>query len=170
MTADAILFYLFAAGTLGLSIGAVASRNPVQGALSLVSSFFFLAALYVLLGAHFLAMVQVLVYGGAIMVLFLFVLMLLNLHDEDLGAPRMSPLRLLGVAGALGLGALLVAAVRSWPGGSLSWTPMPEDSAFGTVGAIGEVLLTEWIVPFELVSILLLAGIVGAVVIAKRRM
>jgi len=167
-----LLFYLFASLAIGGALNMVRSQNPIASLLSLVLTFFSLAAIYVLLDAHFIAAVQVIVYAGAIMVLFLFVIMLLNLgHDyrPDLreggwilagsaatGLLAYFLLRVLaperGLAGAAGT-ELLQAVVR-------------ETNA---VGAIGRPLFREYVVPFELTSVLLLAAIVGAVLLAKRR-
>src|SRR5438270_8266042 len=88
--AETILFYLFAIGVLGAGAQVVLRRNPLHGALALVASFFFLAGIYVLLSAHLIAVLQVMVYAGAVMVLFVFVIMLLNLKDEELGERRLT--------------------------------------------------------------------------------
>src|SRR5438132_12020787 len=100
---EAALFYIFAIGTLAGSALVVFRRNPIHGAVSLVGAFFFLAGIYVLLSAHLIAILQVMVYAGAVMVLFVFVIMLLNLKDEELGEKRLTVWK--------GIGALSVVAL-----------------------------------------------------------
>src|SRR6059036_2730652 len=100
---EAILFYVFAIGTLTGSALVVLRRNPIYGAVSLVGAFFFLAGIYVLLSAHLIAILQVMVYAGAVMVLFVFVIMLLNLKEEELGEKRITVWK--------GIGALSVVAL-----------------------------------------------------------
>jgi len=167
MTAEAILFWCFALGTVLSASAVIAMRNPVASAMSLVSTFFFLAGIYVLLWAHTIAVLQVLVYAGAIMVLFLFVIMLLSLTDTG-PITRLSPSRIVGGLATVGLLAGLVQAFRQLPETTVTWTSDPAKVAsFGTVKTLGEVLYTQWLFPFEAVSLLLLVAIVGAVVVAK---
>ena len=165
-----VLFYVFAAIAVGGAFGVVMSRSPVGSLLSMVGTLFSLAATFVLLEAHFLAAIQVIVYAGAIMVLFLFVIMLLNLgHDyhPDLKAGLWSALSF-AVAGAL-FGFL---GRQFW--GNHTMAPGAGDSVdalvaqYGAVGAIARPLYTEWVVPFEITGILLLVAIVGALALAKR--
>jgi NADH-quinone oxidoreductase subunit J len=146
----------------------ILKRNPVHSALCLVVVFVCLALLYVLLGAEFLAAVQVIVYAGAIMVLFLFVIMLLNLEAEarSQGLSR-TAFRACSMVGAgllllllLGGGALKV--LRGAPMEQLSGAP-------GNTRAVAELLFTKYLLPFEVTSILLLAAIVGALVLAGKR-
>ncbi|MGE6756545.1 NADH-quinone oxidoreductase subunit J family protein [Corallococcus interemptor] len=167
MNIELVLFGVFAVMTL-LSAGMViTARSPINSAMALVSTFFFLAGIYVLLWAHTVAAIQVLVYAGAIMVLFLFVIMLLNLGDAPhRGKP--SATRLLGGASALGLLAVLAVTL-----GRMDAQPAQLDAkgqaAFGTLASIGETIYTTWLLPFEAVSLLLLVAMVGAVVVAKSR-
>ena len=166
-----ILFYVFAATALAGALGVVAARNPVGSLLSMVVCLGSVAVIYVLLEAHFLAAVQIIVYAGAIMVLFLFVIMLLNLgHDyqPDLKAGIWSVLAF-AVAGALfgflgrqlwGTGAMGVA-------GGVAVDAQVEQ--YGAIGAIARPLYTTYVVPFEITGILLLVAVVGALVLAKRR-
>ncbi|RKH45778.1 NADH-quinone oxidoreductase subunit J [Corallococcus sp. AB049A] len=167
MNIELVLFGVFAVMTL-LSAGMViTARSPINSAMALVSTFFFLAGIYVLLWAHTVAAIQVLVYAGAIMVLFLFVIMLLNLGDAPhRGKP--SATRLLGGASALGLLAVLAVTL-----GRMNAQPAQLDAkgqaAFGTLASIGETIYTTWLLPFEAVSLLLLVAMVGAVVVAKSR-
>ena len=165
---EAWLFYLFAIGTLAGGAQVVLRRNPIYGALSLVACFFFLAGIYVLLGAHLIAILQVMVYAGAVMVLFVFVIMLLNLKEEELGRERVT------VWKGLGLAAVLVAtAIIAWRALGPAYPGVPQhDNAmhvpgFGTVKEVGHVLYVGSVLPFELTSLLLLVAVVAAVVVAK---
>ncbi|MBW8868897.1 MAG: NADH-quinone oxidoreductase subunit J, partial [Acidobacteria bacterium] len=93
---EAVLFYLFAVGVLVAGAQVIFRRNPIYGALSLVGCFFFLAGIYVLLAAHLIAILQIMVYAGAVMVLFVFVIMLLNLKEEELGHERLTAWKIIG--------------------------------------------------------------------------
>jgi len=163
--AEWVVFWIFSVPLIAGAAGVVVARNPVNAAISLVVSFFFLAGIYVLLTAHLLAFLQVLVYAGAIMVLFLFVIMLLTTKDEEFARARMNVMHVGGVLGALGVLVVVVKAVSD-----LGPMPMrlvgPE---FGTVKAVGRLLYTQYLLPFEATSLLLLVSIVGAVVVAKQR-
>ncbi len=159
-------FLAFALMLAGCSLMVVLNRNPVTSALWLVLGFVSLAGIYLLLQAEFLAMVQVIVYAGAIMVLFLFVIMYLNLkHDiEDGLQHRMR--RLVGWA----LGALLVTEAvmlirRGWAPGPTALEPA--NGVYGNTAAIGRVLFSRYLFPFEVLSLLLLVAMVGAIVIAR---
>jgi NADH-quinone oxidoreductase subunit J len=163
--AEGVVFYLFAIPLIVSAVGVIVARNPVNAAMSLVVSFFFLAAIYVLLVAHLLAFLQVLVYAGAIMVLFLFVIMLLTTADEEFERTRMKAMQWAGVAGAVGVGAVVVKSIGDL--GTLDFRTVP--AQFGTVKAVGRILFTQYVLPFEATSLLLLVAIVGAVVVAKQR-
>ncbi|MBN1203689.1 MAG: NADH-quinone oxidoreductase subunit J [Myxococcaceae bacterium] len=166
MNIEQVLFGAFAFLTL-LSAGLVIfARSPISSAMALVSTFFFLAGIYVLLWAHTVAALQVLVYAGAIMVLFLFVIMLLNLGDELPGS-RLTFSRILGGGAAAGLFAVLALAIARVPGRVADLGTQQE--SFGTLKAIGASIFTTWLLPFEAVSLLLLVAMVGAVVVAKSR-
>jgi NADH-quinone oxidoreductase subunit J len=162
------LFWIFAVCTVLGALGVVVGKNPIASAMSLVATFFFLAGLYVLLWAHTIAVFQVLVYAGAIMVLFLFVIMLLSLSDADLQPGKATISRVLGGLAAAALFVLLGIAIAKTP---LMQANFDAGSMqrFGTLKTIGEQLYTVWLLPFEAVSLLLLASIVGAVVVAKSR-
>ncbi len=166
MSADVIFFAFFGFLCLLSALGVVLLRNAIRSALSLIMCFFCLAALFLLQSAELLAALEVLVYAGAIMVLFVFVIMLVENKDEEearslLGSPATLPLKVLGVLGlGVGLGRA-VAATRFAP-----HAPLAED--FGTVGGVGYTFLTRYLFHFELTSILLLVGIVGAVIVSKR--
>jgi NADH-quinone oxidoreductase subunit J len=166
---EGFLFATFAGVAIGCALGVVFHRNPVHCALLLVGVLLSLAGVFVLLHAQFVAALQVIVYAGAIMVLFLFVVMLLNVKGES---PLLSP----GAAKGFGfLFAVLVAVELFWtvaqPGGQEGAMPevasMPAD--FGSPAALGKLLYTVWLYPFEITSILLLVAVVGAVVLAKRK-
>ena len=175
---ELILFWLFAVGAVGTASMVVLppmTRNPVYAALSLVISFFFVAGLYVLLFAHLLAVLQILVYAGAIMVLFLFVIMLLNLEEGELGRQTTSWVQLAGAGAAVFIGvkaAILVTySADNVPAGGVPPEALAlSTSDFGTVHRIGDTLFRQYLVPFELTGILLLVAVVGAVVLAKRRL
>ena len=167
MNIELILFGAFALLTL-LSAGMVIfARSPINSAMALVSTFFFLAGIYVLLWAHTVAVMQVLVYAGAIMVLFLFVIMLLNLGESPTrGRPTLA--RLAGGAASVGLLAVLCIALLRLPEGVSALGPEAQAS-FGTMATMGQEIFTRWLFPFEAVSLLLLVAMVGAVVVAKSR-
>ena len=179
------VFWIFAAIAVLSAALCVLQRSPVSAALWLVTTMFSLAGIYVLLGAHFIAAIQVLVYAGAIMVLFLFVIMLLNLgHPQpDVRGPGTL------TAGTVIVGLLLVELLTLWNytprrlaaertgdpfpdthamflGGQLAQRQMAEQ---GVVGGVAAPLFQTYLVPFEITSILLLTAMVGAVVLAKRR-
>lgn len=162
------LFWVFSAVVLLCGLLVVTRRNPFESALALVVAFFFLAADFVLLDAPFVALVQVLVYAGAVMVLFIFVIMLLNLRGEE---PRLlrrvTPRVLTGsvVAVLLGCAALSVAFLQGAP----SSPPPSLPAGFGEVETVGLALLGgRWMVALEAVSVLLTAALAGAVVLAKK--
>jgi NADH-quinone oxidoreductase subunit J len=147
------------------ALGVVASRNPVRSAMCLVATLFVLAVMFVFLDAYMVATLQVLVYAGAIMVLFLFVIMLLNLQEEP---PEPARKAMWTVVTALG--AALVLLIGGAVGSvGLGITAAPGEN-FGTTAALSERLFTHFLLPFEITSLLLLIAIVGAVVIAKRKM
>jgi NADH-quinone oxidoreductase subunit J len=168
------LFLGFAALLVITSLLVVLHKNPVTSALFLVLSFCSLAGIYLLLHAEFLGMVQIVVYAGAIMVLFLFVIMYLNLqHDVESGV-QIAVRRGIGwlAGGALLLtGATLLRAPAK--GGS-GWAPGPANetlagAADGNVASIGRVLYSRYLFPFEITSILLLVAMIGVIVIARGR-
>ena len=171
MSAPLVLFWLFSGLTVLSAAGVVALRNTVSAAMSLVATFFGLAGLYVLLFAHTIAILQVLVYAGAIMVLFLFVIMLLNVTDLKPSTQGLGIGQVMGAVGTVGLlGALSYVMVHlpSIPGTD----PLSDPNRlahFGTLRDLGMQLYTSFLLPFEAVSLLLLVAIVGAVVVAKSR-
>jgi NADH-quinone oxidoreductase subunit J len=162
----AVLFILFAGMALGCAISMVAQRNPLYSAISLIGVFISLACLYVTLAAPFIAAVQVIVYAGAIMVLVVFVIMLLNVDEEERQPLRMRSL----IPIAVGLAAVLFAEtafiiffVQASPA-----TPARNLSDVGLTSSIGAGLFTSYLLPFEITSILLLMAVVGAITLARR--
>ena len=174
--AETILFYLFAAGVVFAGAQVVLQRNPVHAALSLVACFFFLAGIYVLLAAHLIAILQIMVYAGAVMVLFVFVIMLLNLKDEELGPARFTAWKGIGLASIV---AFVVAVAwrafgplyQSQLGQAGRITDLAgrlvEGNEFGSMKAVGRAIYLNSVLPFEVTSLLLLVAVVGAVVVAK---
>ncbi len=162
---EAILFWVFAITAVGGGLGMLFNlRNTVAAALCLVLTMLALACLFVLLLAQFVGIIQVMIYGGAIVVLFLFVIMLLNLERDTLGAEAQPLLKTLGTIFAVAVGVKLTAIVASF---RAPWADV--DPTFGTTRAIGIALYTDYVLPFELASILLLSGIIGAIILAKQR-
>jgi NADH-quinone oxidoreductase subunit J len=166
------LFFLFAAMAILSAIFMVTQVNPVASVLYLVVTFFSLSGLFVILDAHFIAAVQVMVYAGAIMVLFLFVIMLLNLGSTELSDLRRGLGRVLAGSVAVALVAVfarlfMAGADVDGLGGPSALDPLLESS--GAVAAVAEPLFTRYLVAFEVTSILLLVAIVGSVVLARRR-
>ena len=162
----ALLFILFAGLAIGCGLAVVAQRNPLYSAISLIGVFISLACLYVMLAAPFIAAVQVIVYAGAIMVLVVFVIMLLNVEQEEHGRPRLKFL----VPVAVALSAILIAEVAfilvSVQEFRVNPTANPPD--VGLTHSIGAQLFTRYLLPFEITSILLLMAIVGAMTLARR--
>jgi NADH-quinone oxidoreductase subunit J len=169
---DLIAFYAFAAIAVGGALLVVGQRNPVYSVMAIVGSFCGLSGLYVLLEAPFVAVVQIIIYAGAILVLFLFTVMLLNASRED-GAEwdrshpyyRPGPTRIGAVLAVVLLGQLVWAMTRlAGTGGGV-----PEQPAASSVRLLGRVLFTDYMFAFEVTSILIIAAMVGAVVLAGRK-
>ena len=171
---ELLFFYLLAgAALLGAALMVFWFRNPVYGAISLIVTLFALAGLFILLNAHFLGAIQVMVYAGAIMVLFLFVTMLLNLQEHELGAARWTLGKVVAASGAAFVTwRLVVALLRTdGPVPGFDKTSLSEASlaSIGTVESVGRLLFSKYLVPFEITSVLILAAIVASVVVAKKR-
>ncbi|HEX6044315.1 MAG TPA: NADH-quinone oxidoreductase subunit J [Pyrinomonadaceae bacterium] len=161
----ALLFILFAGMAIGCALAVVAQRNPLYSAISLIGVFISLACLYVMLAAPFIAAVQVIVYAGAIMVLVVFVIMLLNVEEE---AHRRTRLKFL-VPVAVVLAAVLIAEVAFiLVSVQEKGTTSVAGSDVGLTQSIGSALFTRYLLPFEITSILLLMAIVGAMTLARR--
>ena len=165
------IFYIFAVLSVLGALGVLFLRNPIHCALSLVGTFFCLGAIYVMLNAEFVAVIQVLVYAGAIMVLFLFVLMLLSSKDSEQYVNKWSVGKIL--AGLLSLGIFIQIAslftANELQLGSKGVYPLEVVEEVGSITLIGRLLFTDYILSFEIIAILLLVAVIGAVVIAKRR-
>jgi NADH-quinone oxidoreductase subunit J len=166
--AELVVFAILGGATLVGSLFTVTRRNPVTAVMSLVGTFFALAGIYATLSAHFLAVLQVLVYAGAIMVLFIFVVMILNREDVELISWRGIITRALGVL-ALGFGTLIsvrmVVLTRDMPVLAGPLGPPPE--GYATVAATGLSLFSDFVYPFEAISLLLLVAVVGGVIVSR---
>lgn len=166
-------FYLFGVIALASSIAFVTRRSPVAAAMWLVTTMFALSALFVMLGAQFLGTMQILVYAGAIMVVFLFVVMLLNLgHPSQILDTRPFWGKLAGA----GFGVVLIAEIAAVSGARLpaklivpAATIQAESDKLGAVGIIAKPLFTDYLLAFELTSVVLLVAIAGAVVLGKKK-
>ncbi|MDP3720461.1 MAG: NADH-quinone oxidoreductase subunit J [Acidobacteriota bacterium] len=172
MSSDALLFYAFAGAAVLGSLLVVTQRNPVYSVLALIASFFGLSGLYVLLEAPFVAVVQIIIYAGAIMVLFLFVVMLLNVPREDAAEwDRAHPLYRPMAVRIGGVLAVLLALELAW---ALSRTAglgagvADSNPAVSSVAELGRVLFTDYMFAFEVTSILIIVAMVGAVILAKK--
>lgn len=169
MTLESFLFYFLGAISVGSALMMVTRRNPVIAALYLILNFFALGGLYLSLHAQFIAFIQILVYAGAIMVLFLFVIMLLNLGDEKKLKEKISFKKIVGAG--LSFGVLMeLLYVFGFSKGSLPASHFEKATEIGTVEYIGMQLFTRFLFPFEVTSVLLLAAIVGAVILAKKKL
>jgi len=158
-------FIIFSFIAILMALGTITAKNPVYSVLCLILTFFALSGHYVLLNAQFIAVVNMIVYAGAIMVLFLFVLMLLNLNKDVEPAKSM----LWQIAGAIAAGLLLVTLAGALRGASeFIVKGGPESEGIGLVKNLGKALFTDFVLPFEISSILFLAAMVGAVFIGKR--
>jgi len=163
---EPILFAIFGAISVGGAIMVVTRRHPMTSALYLILTLFAVAALFALRQAHFLAVIQLLVYAGAIMVLFIFVIMLLNLQEQELAPRKRTFMHVISVALVLYALSQLIELLTRTPSRQL-----PEvGPAYGTTAEIGRLLFSDYLFAFEIVSVLILAAIVGAVVLAKRRL
>jgi len=165
-----IVFFLAAAGAIAGAIGVVALRNPFYSVLALVSHLLALASLFLLLRSEFVAAAQVVVYAGAVMVLYVFVVAYVGGQDQPLGGAGPS----LGLLGPLAAGLLLVELCIATLGSGLKAIDTEGSAAglnesFGSPEQIGELFLTKFLLPFEIASILLLIAAVGAVILARRR-
>lgn len=166
MTLELFIFYLFAAITLSSAVGVVIARNPIYAALYLILAFFTSAAMWVLLEAEFLGVVLVLVYVGAVMVLFLFVIMMLDIKIDTLkeGMVRYLPVGLL-------VAVIVVAEMIFVMKSSTFDRAIPEPTPLSTnnTKALGEVLYTEYMYPFEIAAVILVVAIIAAISLTLRR-
>ena len=164
---DQILFFVVAIIAIVSAGYFVLAKNPLYSILSLIVTFFCIAAMYVLLNAQFLGIVQIIVYTGAIMVLFLYVLMMLNLNANDESKKKNLP-KFIGVTAA---GILFIGLLGAYKGLNGATTAADGiDHSVGLTKNLGRLLFNEYVLPFELASVLIFAGIVGAVLIGKKEL
>ena len=161
---EQFLFFFIALVAVASAVYFVFAKNPLYAILSLIVTFFSIAALYVLLNAQFLGIVQIIVYAGAIMVLFLYVLMMLNLNAKDESKKH----NLLKFTGIISAGIIFVGMIGAYKGVAMTNANTNVDSQIGNNKKIEKLLYNEYVLPFELASILILAGIVGSVLIGKK--
>ena len=167
---ELLIFYPLAGFCVVMALGVIFNNSPVGSAISLIGMMLGLAGIFVLQQAHFIAILQIIIYAGAIMVLFMFVIMVLNLKQgENEGWPsRDKNLPLSVLTGFLAVGILYKITMVLF---SVDMdTPASLPDSFGTVAVIGETLFTDFVLPFEVASILLLLAMVGAVVLAKSKL
>lgn len=166
--AENIVTLLFAIMALGSAIMMITRRSPITSALYLIANFFSVSAIYLMLRSQFVAIIQIIVYAGAIMVLFLFVIMLLNLSGEKNLAETVTYKKLSAVVlGLLLFSSLGITAFFAFFGKFKNMNPNAE--LMGTIESVGKELYTTYSFPFELVSIILLVAIVGAIVLAQKK-
>ena len=163
MTIHAILFYLLAAATIASACYVVTSRHPTYGVLSLVVTMFGLSGIFVMLHAYFVAMIQILIYAGAILVLFLYMLMLLG--TDGLEPPEKSAFTGRAIPYLLAIGFMCEIAIFSL---ALPRELSRQAHATGSIEAIGRALFSDYLLPFELVSFILLVGVIGVVYLTKK--
>ena len=167
-----ILFFIFAALCVGGAINLLVQKHPINSALSLIVVMGSLALIYLLLGAEFVAAVQIIVYAGAVMVLFVFVIMLLNAGEEERLPHKSRVATMLGVPAliiGLGIGAAFVSHITGVDRVAIGGPEIMNGSeVFGNPQAIGQLLFSKYLLPFEVTSVLILIAIMGAVVLARR--
>jgi NADH-quinone oxidoreductase subunit J len=166
-----IAFYFMALCTVVGALALIVVPNPVYCALSLVGTLFTMAGIFILLNQEFVAAIQILIYAGAIMVLFLFVIMLLNLRTDEQFTIRWSLPKAVGALIAAAILAQLVAVFSSPAAklGPLGEYPPERLAKEGAVQIVGDLLFTKYVLPFEVISVLLMVAVMGAVVLAKRQ-
>lgn len=163
---DTFIFFAAAAVAISASILVITQRNPIASVMYLVTSFVAQVVLFIKLSAAFLAMLQIIVYAGAILVLFLFVIMLLNLRREDFGKDIKMRYKPVAVAFAIVMLLQVIVVIDGSELANNTRATLAED--FGSVKAVGIELFTNYLYPFELTSVLLIVAVLGAVVMAKR--
>jgi NADH-quinone oxidoreductase subunit J len=160
---EAILFYIFGGISVFSALAVVTRRNPMVSAIYLILCLFSVAALYALRQAHFLAALQVIVYAGAVVVLFIFVIMLLNVPEDRMPEDRASAWKMVAaVAGGLFLVETAVAA-------RYAALPPAASPASGSLESVAQALFTDYLLAFEVTSVLLLAAVIGAMTLAKKK-
>ncbi len=158
------IFVLVALGAIAGAIGMLVSTNPVHSALFLVWTLFCVAAIYLMLGAEFLAIIQIIVYAGAIMVLFLFIIMLLNLRRDEFGPDPMPNQWTLGLI----FSSLLAIALVTAAGAAVALRFSGDPLTLTSISDLARLLFTKYLIAFELASVILLIAMVGVIVLAKR--
>lgn len=166
MSIEALLFFILGGLTIGSALMVVLSNHPIRSVLYLVVTFFLITAHYIMLNAQFIAVVNIIVYAGAIMVLFLFVLMLLNLSKENEPRSGVMPKVIAAIAGG-SLFVVLFAAFKDAVVATPALTEVGTEN-IGLVESLGQLLFTKYVLPFEISSVLFIAAMVGAVLLAKR--
>ncbi|HUO56981.1 MAG TPA: NADH-quinone oxidoreductase subunit J [bacterium] len=165
---EAVVFYILASIIIGMGLLVITRTNPIASALAMVGAFAALAALYATLEATFVAILQILVYAGGIMVLMIFVIMLLNLHTDDLKPMKANGATLLlslaGVFGGIVVPVLFIALPKGTD------KVFPGTTMEGDIVSVGGMLFSNYLFPFEMLSLVLLAAVVGALVLAKRKL
>jgi NADH-quinone oxidoreductase subunit J len=161
------MFYIFSLGAVLSALLMVTNVKPVTAAMNLIMTMFCLAGIYVLLDAHLIAALQIIVYAGAVMVLFLFVILLLNIHEKEGQSSRRKVMVQFGSIAIVGTIFIITAKLSSVE--PLLVKAVEPAIQFGTTKSVGMLLFTDYLLPFEIASFLLLAAIVGAVILAKRR-
>jgi NADH-quinone oxidoreductase subunit J len=159
-----IIFWILSAAAISFALGVILSRNPINSVLCLIATFFSISGHYILMNAQFLAIVNIIVYAGAIMVLFLFVIMLMNLNAD--AEPQKS--RLVQFAGIISGGALFLVVLAALRDGTIDGQMPSTSSDIGLIKNLGQKLFTEYVFPFEISSVLFLSAMIGAIVIGKR--
>ena len=167
---ELLIFYPLAGLCIVFALGVIINNSPVNSAMSLIGMMLGLAGIFILQQAHFIAILQIIIYAGAIMVLFIFVIMLLNLKDkgeDDKWKSRDKNILMNFLGGLLALGVLykIIDSINAADFNS----PATPPETFGTVREVGTILFTEFVLPFEVASILLLVAMIGAVVLAKSK-
>ena len=162
------VFAIAAAVTVGGGLLVVGQRNPIHSAITMLACFLGLAVLYLRLEAPFLAAIHVLVYTGAILVLFLFVIMLLNLKPEELGVEY--PRKVRGLIGAMCLGLFALIALPLWQDKRTLPDKTVPPGDFGSVERVGTALFVDYALPFELISVLIMVAVFGGVLLAKKKL
>jgi NADH:ubiquinone oxidoreductase subunit 6 (chain J) len=158
-----ILFWVLTVMAISCALGVVLSRNPISSVLFLILTFFSISGHYILLNAQFLAVVNIIVYAGAIMVLFLFVIMLMNLNADT--EPQKN--KLVQLAGVISGGILFLVVLAALRDASVR--PIPQEaSEIGLIKNLGKTLFTNYVLPFEISSVLFLSAMIGAIVIGKK--
>ncbi|WP_028982174.1 NADH-quinone oxidoreductase subunit J family protein [Sporocytophaga myxococcoides] len=163
---DQLVFLILSIISIGAALAVIFSKNPVYSVLFLILTFFSIAGHYVLLNAQFLFIVHIIVYAGAIMVLFLFVIMLLNLNKTSETGKTMLP----KIAGAISGGLLLIVLLGAVKGLNQSEASQAINADMGSVKNLGKILFSEYLLPFEVSSALFLSAMIGAVMLGKKNL